>query len=99
MKKKMKVCKGCIYFETCGDVERTEPCKGKKTRREELEEQLSSIEKRIDNMFADFPTKELRRELIFNTPQFDELVMERKSIKAELDRLVCLEELELKMGV
>ena len=95
----MKVCKGCIYFETCGDTERVEQCNEKKTRREELEEQLASIEKRIDNMFKDFPTPELRRELILNCPQFDELVMERKAIKAELDHLICMEELETKMGV
>ena len=25
----MKTCKGCIYFDACGDVDRTEPCKGK----------------------------------------------------------------------
>lgn len=23
-------CKNCVYFNVCGDVERTEPCKGKK---------------------------------------------------------------------
>ena len=25
----MKTCKNCIYFDACGDVDRTEPCKGK----------------------------------------------------------------------
>ena len=95
----LHTCKGCIYFDTCGDPERVDFCTGYKTRTSDLEEKLANIEKRIDNMFADYPTKELRRELIFNCPQFDELVMERRGLKAELDRLVCLEELELKMEV
>lgn len=25
----MKTCRNCVYFDTCGDVDRTEPCKGK----------------------------------------------------------------------
>lgn len=26
---KTKTCRGCVYFDACGDVDRTEPCKGK----------------------------------------------------------------------
>ena len=26
---KTRTCRGCIYFDVCGDVDRTEPCKGK----------------------------------------------------------------------
>lgn len=30
--KKTKTCKDCIYYKTCGDSKRTEPCKGKRTK-------------------------------------------------------------------
>ena len=25
----MKICKGCVYFDACGDIKRTESCKGR----------------------------------------------------------------------
>ena len=28
-------CRNCIYFKTCGDNMRTEPCKGRITKREQ----------------------------------------------------------------
>lgn len=76
-------------------AERNRRAKIREERKTEIEKQLTSIEKRIDNMFADFPTRELRRELIFNTPQFDELIMERKTLKEELDALNRFEEVEV----
>lgn len=27
-------CQGCIYFKVCGETTRTEPCYGRKTKRE-----------------------------------------------------------------
>lgn len=27
-------CKGCVYFSTCGDNTRTEPCNGRETKSE-----------------------------------------------------------------
>lgn len=30
-----KPCIGCVYFATCGSTTRTEPCKGRKTKREQ----------------------------------------------------------------
>lgn len=27
-------CKGCVYFNTCGESTRTAPCEGRKTKRE-----------------------------------------------------------------
>lgn len=27
-------CRGCVYFDSCGHHMRTEPCEGRKTRRE-----------------------------------------------------------------
>ena len=27
-------CRGCIYFDACGHHNRTEPCDGRKTKRE-----------------------------------------------------------------
>lgn len=29
-----KPCVGCIYFKACGSTTRTEPCNGRKTKRE-----------------------------------------------------------------
>lgn len=40
-----KACMSCIYFETCGDVERTEPCNGKVTEEED--------KKRTEHFFKD----------------------------------------------
>ena len=94
-KTKNNVCVGCVYFAACGDTERTESCAGRKTRRMELEEEMSSIDKRLDNMFKDFPTPELRRKLVFETPQFDELVMEHKRVREELETLIRVEEMEV----
>lgn len=31
-------CKGCVYFATCGDNTRTEPCNGRKTKSEKKKE-------------------------------------------------------------
>ena len=33
-----KPCIGCIYFEVCGSSTRTDPCDGRKTKREKKEE-------------------------------------------------------------
>ena len=27
-------CRGCFYFEACGNNNRTQPCKGRKTKRD-----------------------------------------------------------------
>ena len=27
-------CQGCVYFKTCGETNRTVPCKGRKTKSE-----------------------------------------------------------------
>ena len=29
-----KPCIGCVYFKVCGSTTRTEPCKGRKTKKE-----------------------------------------------------------------
>lgn len=29
-----KPCIGCVYFKACGSTTRTEPCKGRKTKKE-----------------------------------------------------------------
>lgn len=29
-----KPCQNCVYFNACGDHQRTEPCNGRKTKRE-----------------------------------------------------------------
>ena len=35
MKKSVKYpCQNCIYYKACGSSTRTEPCKGRKTKRE-----------------------------------------------------------------
>lgn len=31
-------CRNCIYFEACGDKERTVPCKGRVTKRQKQAE-------------------------------------------------------------
>ena len=28
-------CQGCIYYKACGSTTRTEPCNGRRTKREE----------------------------------------------------------------
>lgn len=32
-----KPCIGCVYFNACGSTTRTEPCKGRQTKREQKE--------------------------------------------------------------
>ena len=34
MKSVKKPCIGCVYFKACGEPSRTEPCKGRMTKRE-----------------------------------------------------------------
>ena len=34
-----KPCVGCVYFNACGSTTRTEPCKGRKTKRQMKNEQ------------------------------------------------------------
>jgi len=31
-------CRGCVYFKACGELTRTMPCAGRKTKREEKRE-------------------------------------------------------------
>ncbi len=31
-----KTCRGCFYFSVCGDPTRTEPCKGKRRKENEI---------------------------------------------------------------
>lgn len=35
MKKIKHPCQNCIYFKVCGETNRTENCKGRKTKREQ----------------------------------------------------------------
>lgn len=39
MNKIKKPCVGCIYFKVCGNTNRTEPCNGRKTKRQVKQEQ------------------------------------------------------------
>ena len=39
-----KPCIGCIYFESCGSTTRTEPCKGRMTKREKKQEERNGTE-------------------------------------------------------
>lgn len=31
-------CRGCVYFKACGELTRTTPCAGRKTKREQKHE-------------------------------------------------------------
>ncbi|MBD9108655.1 hypothetical protein [Bacteroides nordii] len=33
MRDERKTCAGCVYFDVCGDSDRTEPCAGRKAKR------------------------------------------------------------------
>lgn len=39
MKQVKNPCQGCIYFPACGDNTRREPCEGRKTKRQQAQEQ------------------------------------------------------------
>lgn len=34
-------CRNCVYFKTCGENTRTEPCKGRQTKREKTEQKAN----------------------------------------------------------
>lgn len=44
-----KPCIGCIYFKACGNTNRTEPCKGRKTKSEKKRRINNELFRRNEN--------------------------------------------------
>ena len=38
-------CVGCVYFKECGNTSRTEPCRGRMTKRQQKEQEVRGCER------------------------------------------------------
>ena len=71
----MKTCKGCKYFNVCGDVDRTEPCKGKKKERMKRIPKSRTIYNNY-NLSEKYSDEEVKETLLENGYEEDEITDE-----------------------
>ena len=72
----MKTCKGCKYYEACGDPHRTEPCKGKEKEKMKRIPKARTIYNNYD-LSETYPDKEVKEILLEQGYEEDEITEEK----------------------